>query len=237
MSVDIYIYAERRQDTGWALYSPGGRGEDGPLALEDIQPVYQTKRREGDYELGRTLLDASSTPLGDGSRRIFPRGLPDDISSELENLVYDREKMKWMCNDPSWLLLRELLEIPWAGRGSRTTGLVDAMQYRVFKQMGRPEHFASSKTSEIFSAGPRTGLFGRLRLLFSGLLPEPIPRSLITNAEMEQLIEGGKLTTGALTQITCKNSYPEFCEVFAQQTVPLLQTLGGPDDVRIVFWF
>jgi hypothetical protein len=29
----------------------------------------------------------------------------------------------------------------------------------------------------------------------------------------------------------------EYCSVFVRRTIPLLQRYGGPDDVRIVFWF
>jgi hypothetical protein len=29
----------------------------------------------------------------------------------------------------------------------------------------------------------------------------------------------------------------EYCDVFVRRTIPLLQRYGGPDDVRIVFWF
>ncbi|MGE3314351.1 MAG: hypothetical protein AB7O26_04470 [Planctomycetaceae bacterium] len=54
---------------------------------------------------------------------------------------------------------------------------------------------------------------------------------------MEQSIADGNSSAGAVTQIKYGTPYAECCPTFVKHTLPLLKSAGGPDEVRIVFWF
>jgi hypothetical protein len=238
MTVDIYIYAEQRRNGVWTLCSTPTPCHDSGEDTFGIRPIYQVHHTEGDYPLARVLLDASCAKPDGSNSRLVPRGWPDGLSPELRNLIDCREQLEWMCNYPSWLLLQELLEITWDPRtqGTKeTTGYVDAEQYAVFRQTGRPERFASTVPVEAGRPSYRAGWLKSIRSTFVHRHQSVTRPKEITHAEMQQLLADGNLSTGAITQITYQT--PHACQVFLQETLPLLKTFGEPDEVRIVFWF
>lgn len=225
------MYAEQRRNGVWEL---------SPAAIpagSEFSPIHQAFQNDENFPLSRAFIEASRSQQSDTTAEWFHRGFPDDLSPQLRELISRRENLEWMCHYPSWLLLRELLEIPWETRTVGTTGFVDAAQYVVFRQVGRPEDFASTITAKVSQPNGRTGWLKTLLSLFSNRSPAPRRPRQITNAEMDQLVAESRLSTGAITQITYQTPYAEYCPVFLQQTLPMLKSLGKSDEVRIVFWF
>jgi hypothetical protein len=111
------------------------------------------------------------------------------------------------CHNATWLTLRELLEFPWHEKLYPFRGWVDAEQYQVFRRIGRPERFVDRSAA------------------------------LVPNEEMERLLREGGPTEGLLTLIAFGVPYAEFAGPFVTETLPRLQSLGPPDDVRLVMFF
>lgn len=237
MSVDIYMYAEARHNGDWALCAPPEPLLDEEYTWWDPKAIYAGEQYRGDLSLARVLVDASRDSLASGGSRHCGRGLPDDLSPALRTLISSRESLEWMCNYPSWMLLQELLEIPWSKLSEETRGFVNAEQYVVFGRTGRPECFASTVVAEPAPPAAPSGWMDRIRRFF-GLRPRnAFPPQIVSTSEMEQLIADGRFSTGAVTQIACQTPYAENFHVFLNQTLPLLGTFGTPNSVRIVFWF
>jgi hypothetical protein len=54
---------------------------------------------------------------------------------------------------------------------------------------------------------------------------------------MDRLLREGGKTEGLLTMITFGVPYAAFAGPFVTESLPQLQTLGAPDDVRLVMFF
>ena len=110
-------------------------------------------------------------------------------------------------HNETWLSLRELLDFPWHEKKREFRGWVDAEQYQVFKKTGQPQRFVDQTAD------------------------------LVSNEEMDRLLREGGKTEGFLTMITFGIPYAAFAGPFVTETLPKLQTLGSPDDVRLVMFF
>jgi hypothetical protein len=110
-------------------------------------------------------------------------------------------------HNATWLTVKELLDFPWHEKTRQFTGWVDAAQYRRFKAAGRPERFVDQTAD------------------------------LVSNQEMDRLLREGGDTEGLLTLISFGIPYADFAGPFVTETLPLLSTLGPPEDVRLVLYF
>jgi hypothetical protein len=110
-------------------------------------------------------------------------------------------------HNATWLTLRELLDFPWHEKFRVYRGYVDETQFRCFRDRGRPESFAGGDAD------------------------------VVSNDEMDRLIRDGADAAGKQTLIEFGVSYAEFAGPFLTETLPRLQQLGGPDDVRLVMSF
>jgi hypothetical protein len=124
LSTDIFMYAERRTETGWsvcgALTSDHGLAFPEPLPEGYLPPpmVYSTRN----YSLFAILANVRN-PADSAVPYEFiaaPRGLPADLSDGLA---------AWVANfgdvpHASWLFLRELEEFPWRERRIKKEAMV-----------------------------------------------------------------------------------------------------------------
>lgn len=210
MGCDIHICVEKRTDYGWEVVE-GKSQWSGEMVVEGW--LYSGRN----YSLFAILANVrngygvAGVDTGDGFVPIsMPRGLPDDVSRDV------RARVGYWGPDGhshSWLTLRELEEFD----GEQTTkhrGVVNMEEYRYFQEHGKPDRWCGG------AAGPRV--------------------MHISNAEMEAIIEGRieqDPTRMYYTSVEWEETYRESVKHALAEIIPGLKALGGPDDVRIVFWF
>jgi hypothetical protein len=54
---------------------------------------------------------------------------------------------------------------------------------------------------------------------------------------MERLIKEDQDTQGKFTEVVFEEPVAAYCHCFVSETLPLLRSLGDPENVRIVLWF
>jgi hypothetical protein len=215
MGTDIHSFAERRGPAGWEpCYSPDTTDEGERLFLS----FYCGQERN--YELF-ALLAGVHRLTNEGFQPIAaPRGLPEDLSPALREVAGDGSDFG--CHNHTWLTLRELLDYHWQDTKRILRVHVDAAGFRQFRAQGRPDRFY-----------PFLGECG-LHSTGSGEGSRPI---IISNDEMERLIEQDQDTQGKFTEVVFEEPIAAYCHYFVAETLPLLRSLGEPEDVRIVLWF
>jgi hypothetical protein len=221
MGTDIHSYAEHRTHQGWrACYDPAAPRAAGPRAFFSF---YCGQDRN--YELFALLAGVRRlTNAGFDSIRP-PRGLPADLSRVLW-AVADEDAQDLCVHGHSWLTLRELLDFPWHQKQRRYEGYVDAQQYYLFQAEGRPLQMFPGPEECAAAGAADCGcqpLFGRAQI--------------VSNRRMERQLKAGKGIQGIYTRIAFEVSYARIFAPFVEESLPLLGTLGKPQDVRIVFWF
>ena len=141
-----------------------------------------------------------------------PRGLPDSVSPEVK-----KESDEWGGDghSHSWFTLKELHEYPWKSRTNTHRGWVSPEQFEIWRLKGKPESWSG-------------GVGGHLV-------------EHITWQEMDRKCKKGFFKRKSKLSYYCsvewEESYYESCKDFVDVTIPALQKLGKPEDVRIVFWF
>ncbi len=185
VGTDIHCFVERRTERGWE-----------PCELD----FYCGEERN--YALFAILAGVRRMTNGGFEPIVPPRGFPPDspsVGGWVDGWGY--------YHNATWLTLRELLEFPWYEKMYPFRWWLDAAQYRVFRQTGRPERFVDGSAA------------------------------LVSNEEMERLLREGGPTEGVLTLVAFGVPYAEFAGPFVTETLPRLQALGPPDDVRLVMFF
>jgi hypothetical protein len=232
MGCDIHFYVERREGDRWVpcdtwidLYPV----TDG-VAADAGDNFYDDRN----YDMFAMLADVrngfgtAGIDRGDGFNVIAaPRGVPGDMCEELaDRWSVDEEA----CHTPTWLLLSELLAFDWSQVSVRR-GYVRSEVYDQWSRTDRAQKFEPRE-----SAG----------LVFPG-----DSLKVITEAEMIAAIDAIRAKTTAedfatrladelaetYCQVTWDVSYANAAGGFFTDTVPALQRLGAPDQVRCVFWF
>lgn len=248
MGCDIHFYVEEKTDGSWG-YSPppprrcddcDGTGKNvdktgnsrkewvGQLCYwckgsgKSRRPLYDGRN----YDLFAMLADVrngrgfAGCRTGEGFAPIAaPKGLPEDASPEVADWAEGRDVDG---HSHSYLTLTELLAYDWE-RVSEKQGVVSLEEYMRWVDGGR-------KWPESWSGGVSGGAVVN-----------------VSNAEMDKLIAKGVRTPtdwGSphyYTTITWKAVYKDSARDFYDKTIPALKAIadrvGGPDNVRIVFWF
>lgn len=146
MGTDIFIYAEVERNGVWHLAgdmekNPEYYPEDKPEAqLYKPVEVYDWRN----YNLFGVLADVRNPNGRTLDNQKFgviasPRGLPKDLSSEIQSWLKDWESEYF---GPSWLLLSEILEFEWHSKIMRYEAMVDARVAHLFEE-GKPFPFKS----------------------------------------------------------------------------------------------
>jgi hypothetical protein len=209
MGTDIHAFAERRGPAGWEpCYEPGETTEGEPVFLR----FYCGQERN--YELFAILAGVRRL-TNDGFQAIaLCKGLPDDLSPAVREAAESPDGL-W-GHSYTWLTLQELLAYPWSETKRTVRVHVDAEGFRQFHTQGRPNQ-------AYFLCATGQG--------------EPNKPLLIGNDEMERLIQVGQDTQGKLTEVVFEEPVAAYCHYFVTETLPLLRSLGDPENVRIVLWF
>lgn len=138
-----------------------------------------------------------------------PRGIPNNASIHAKAACWD-----WQgdAHSHSWLSLKDLLDHNW-NTPIHHDGYVSLDEYRVFRATGKPNGWSMDVGG------------GSVRK--------------VSNAEMDRLLEDLPPNPASYyTHVTWQESHDSAVgEWLCKETIPALQKLGPPDEVRLVFFF
>jgi hypothetical protein len=176
------------------------------------EPIYQRN-----YDLFAILADVrngcgfAGVKTGSGFEPITnPRGIPEDACTVIKAMCWDYGSDG---HSHSHITLKELLEYDWKGQKTLHQGYVSLEVYKQFKETGNPYPYSG-------------GVGGRSVIH-------------VDNDEMDKLIKNDSFVEGKqyYTLIEWEATYYDSCKHFVDITIPELEKLGKPEDVRIVFFF
>jgi len=212
MGCDIHLYVEKKENDEW-ISADIWELNDNTLDVSYDKKIYN----ERNYNLFAILANVRNgygfAGINTGDEFVpisIPKGLPTDCDERIK-IVSDM----WGCDghSHSWLTLKELLNYDW-NQVNTHRGVVSKNDYYDFINRGKPKYY---------SAG--VGGWGVKH---------------ITNETMKGLLDGSiKLDSNFsyYTSVEWKETYKESVKYFLNIVIPKLQSLGEPNDVRIVFWF
>lgn len=230
MGCDIHCYAEVKKNGIWEqvgnvfenpYYNPEKQNKeikesDGTIYHTNPQFIEEAYRVRN-YDLFACLANVRNgrgfafCDTGDGFIPISePRDLPDDCSNSI------REKSdKWGYNghSHSWILLKELLDESYWEKTTNIRGFVNMSEFKTFLRDGQPESWCGG--------------------IWSDTMKE------VSVEEMKRLAESNDCNENKYyTKIQWQNTYKQSVgNMFFDETINKLKTLGEPEDVRLVFWF
>lgn len=136
-----------------------------------------------------------------------PRGFPVD-SPVVGKLA--RQSENYSSHNRTWLTVRELLDFPWHEKTVEESGYVDVENFFYFRIEGRPQYAHFDRPPDFL---------------------------VVSNDEMERLVNLGADHPKLMTLISWGVPYAEFVDSFLTETLPLLCSLGEPSDVRLILSF
>lgn len=228
MGCDIHFYVERRDGDKWITCDEWVPSEWDQSSLEVRKSFYKDRC----YDLFGILADVrngsgfAGAKTGEGFVPISaPRGLPNDLSPELQ-----READEGMDHTPSWLTLRELLDYDWT-RTTTKRGLISACGLHEWERWDRKRGYGPSsycdaiygQNVEIISEDGMRARIGEVKA------------SLSEGADIDEALS--KAMPNVYCDVSWKTPYYRAARGFWSETMPRLLQLGKPEDVRCVFWF
>ena len=248
MGCDIHMVVEVRKDGKWQKQvdpfatCPDCNGKKTITYAQDgkTEPCYwckgvgkQSRYGSRNYNVFSVLGNVRN---GSGEFEIpfigDERGLPADASCApcTESCTYDEDSGDCLAKHDdlgehslSWVSLAELLAYDW-DRRMPVEGRVDQKQFQIFREKAKPEEYSG-------------GVMGRLvehigNSEMARRIDSPRPPEL---EDLFNRIAGGVKQYYTLVRWTetLKEMCGDFCDLF----IPALQTLGAPEDVRLVFGF
>lgn len=246
MGTDIHMYVERKEGGEWRGVNPPkppGRilkaslKNDEKLSDEDWDHVGFDWRYHKDagllvswnidrhYDLFAVLADVrngsgfAGVDTGDGFVPISPpRGLPDDMSP-----VMAKTAIELLEHTPTWLLLSDLklyAANQLQTRSTKARGVVNPVQFQEWKENGRPSSWCGGVSGPFVTH--------------------------IDHTRMDELIRSDSAVLTAqkdfqqpsfYTQVEWPVTYKEAVGEWFDKWIPMLETIGADNDVRLVFWF
>ncbi len=222
--VEYYKNDPEKQAKRQALYNSfPGKWVD---SYEEWDEIYKQKRSSAmyvgrNYNLFAILADVrngrgfAGVKTGEGFNPIAdPKGIPEDAS-----VGYRWEADRWEADghSHSWFTVQELLDYDW-NQTTRLQGWVGPSSYITFKEKGSPDGWCGA-------------------IMGPGI-------SHVSNEEMEKYISSNPpksdpydRVANVYTLVSWEKSYAECAESFLTETLPALQQLGDPNEVRICFFF
>lgn len=238
MGTDIHLQVERQNDNGvWERVLPPRCMDawhrehliENPNDAWTIRAAKYNWYNDRNYSLFGMLADVrngrgfAGALLGDGFIPISePRGLPDDLSAELDqkNFDHDDECAFWLGDHSwSWLTVKELLDYNW----NQTTKECCLVPYSYFLKWRKsaPAEPDPKECDEPF--GFAADISGK-----------DIVKCDMADLDSNLLYRGVKPTH---VRVWWNNTYADCAGNFYTEVLPELTKLGAPDRVRIVFGF
>lgn len=229
MGTDIHLYVEKRDNANakWEVVNPpkntplgndwrwretlGEPDEDGHkycAVTWNIGRSYDTFSILANVRNGR---GPAGVPTGDGFKVIaMPRGLPNDMSPELQNDCGP----DYLEHTPHHLYLKEILDFDW-DQTTTKTGVVNLEQFKTYLEKGKPESWHGGVS------GPRVRHISNAEM-----------RELISCGVMHEYVLNNFYTT-----VNWEVRYKESASFFYKNMIPELKKLGEPENVRLVMYF
>lgn len=213
MGCDIHIYVEKKEDGRWIPVDEWVQDEYGISYVPYQKQIYDGRN----YDLFAMLADVrngygfAGVDTGNGFIPIsLPKGLPDDVSDNIKNVSdsWGRDG-----HSHSWLTLKELIDYDW-NQTNKSRGIVTPAEYYRYIHTGIPLSYCN-------------GVYG-----------DNI--QIISNEKMKGILDGSIIADSNIsyyTTIEWTQKYKTSAENFLNTVIHKLQSLGTPEDVRIVFWF
>lgn len=207
MGTDIHFFAERKNANGQWECM---HDEDPKWGGLD-ESIFYSRRN---YDLFSILADVrngfgfAGVPTGTKFNPIdTDRGMPDDASPGVQEQWDSRGE-----HTPSWLLLSEILSYDW-DQTTTKMGLLTDDEYAAWDHKTEPASYCG-------------GAGG------AGVV-------VMDESDFVRLKQGGDLPPAErlYVRVQWEQSYRVSAAGFLKDTVPALQKLGDPEDVRVVFWF
>jgi hypothetical protein len=228
MGTDIDLFVEKRNSAGkWELMFPA------PELSEQLHGEWGAKRSYGpDHLPGWAWYSGRNYELFGllaGVRRDIEapwehhRGIPKDSP------LNEGELGRSDGHSHSWISLAELKAYDW-GTAHPLSGWMSASDYKYFKDNGN----WSSYSQGVGGGGIKK----------------------VTNEELDKLFEDGTLieathpqkpdtkiwksaddTTSYYTFVEWTEPMEKVCGFFVNKTLPEIEKLGDPEDIRLIYWF
>jgi hypothetical protein len=131
MGCDIHIYVEKFDGKEWKSADTWSPDEYDQTRNTNYPQVYEGRN----YELFAILAGVRNRY--DIEPIVRPRGLPGDISNEVQS---EADRWNGDGHSHSWLTLKELQEYDW-NKNYVNSGLVDVEGYKEFKEKGKPSSY------------------------------------------------------------------------------------------------
>jgi hypothetical protein len=267
MGCDIHLVVERRNGDGrWQRVLPPPEAYDPwlkEMAEKEPNDRYYSDRvkyvwyNDRNYNLFAILADVRNgfdfKPIAQ------PRGLPDDLSEEVNALANpsdddDDSNDIWLGDHShSWLTVRELLDYDWE-QATMEGGWVDPWNFELWRQRGegKPdawcggvsggsiEHISPREmahkidSGDIQWEGPETTTGSWDGRKYSDSLSRSMKTWGLPKGSVGAAIAEGR---HYYCYVEWKMTYRDAAGRFHEQVLPVLRGLGDPDDVRIVFGF
>lgn len=215
MGCDIHCFAEVKKNGNWEKVGSVFKDPSYDWYKENYKelPYYVKEFTDSPYD-GRNYALFSMLANVRNHYDIVPisnpKGLPDDISNDVK-----AEYAIWHddSHSRSWLTVRELKEYDWKNQVANYNGWLNVDEYKAF-------------TSGEKNFGYAGDVGGRCVIKLS---KEQMDRKISQNSFEENLSY----------YVYCEwtQFYYQDAEFFVDEVIPELESLGEPDDVRIVFWF
>lgn len=215
MGCDIHNYVEVKVNGKWKpIYKPVKHKE-----YSWTEDAYAYNNRN--YDLFAILANVrngrgfAGCKTGDGFVPIsMPKGLPDDISYEVKEQA---ESWDGDGHSHSFLTVKELLAYNWKGQTTTKQGIVSEEGYKAWKESGNLYPFEWSD-----------GIGGPNIIT--------IPEEVYINKEYSKGTDV-KLYISARWQVQYSDAVSSFIENQLENMKQLAEEYGGPENVRMVFWF
>lgn len=252
MGTDIHFYVEKKVEGSWTLVWPTliqardeygieietdgaspslyarfpGKWVDTYEEIEKTLGTWEERFKHPlyigrNYDLFAILADVrngrgfAGVKTGDGFNVIAePRGVPADASPEF---AWEVERNDGDGHSHSWFTVRELLDYDWE-QTTHLEGDVGPSGYLKFKETGAPHEWCG------WVSGPSIKHVSNeeMEALVGSLSPESDPKDR---------------SARVYTRVSWRVTYRECAGKFLTHTLPALQQIGDPDDVRICFFF
>lgn len=216
MGCDIHMWAETRnkKNKNWELVSKkvftnDWYSEDMPKSKYN-QPKTACPYNGRNYELFALLADVRNNYEIEPIAQ--PKGVPDDASPEYKEIAdeYDLDGHSY-----SFFTLKELQDYDWTKK-LKLEGVVGVEEFKTFLEKGKPDSYSRGSYSQ---------------------------HETVTNYDMRDYVNSPFRMSQSpdidrkKTVVQWYELYSEMAGKFYTRALTELAKLGGPEDVRIVFFF